>query len=441
MSSESVSPVVNAPSCVAEAFDEEFIDNYEMLTGNNDQYSLSEKMVHYCGGAILPVHWCACKAVLAFHAGSGVSKLKTTTKADREAACLELYYNTIESLDDTHFDKASRDYFCNSFQKKEEPMPAHSLYRYYHDSRASVRNQVLPFFPKELVTMKSGRGFHETCNDVYIKAYRKEMSTIVKNGTPKYSEEDIADMIPPQHWEFTKKPWYFGLLVKIFRRDPQLALHVASVMDDTTNRPISRAAMRREKQHLTERRRRAISNISSTGTSSPTDDSCLTSFSDATGSRNAVTIPTTTSNSGDATATTDQKQLLWAKMLASKAHAEATNIAKRMGKMEELEKGMALLEKMRPVIGESTYAKRVQSLFAALPNFEGFDAAVDIIHVDSTPPTNKRHRSLEKCDGCTTTKKANNSEVITTANDDDDDKEDESEDDEQEECNNEDCYV
>ena len=166
MSSESVSPVVNAPSCVAEPFDEEFVDNYEMLTGNNDQYSLSEKMVHHCGGAILPVHWCACKAVLAFYAGSGVSKLKTTTKANRESACLELYYNTIESLDDTHFDKASRDYFCNSFQKKDEPMPAHSLYRYYHDSRASVRNQVLPFFPKELVTMKRGRGFHETCNDV-----------------------------------------------------------------------------------------------------------------------------------------------------------------------------------------------------------------------------------------------------------------------------------
>jgi hypothetical protein len=58
-----------------------------MLTGDNDQYTLSEeKMVHHCGGAILPVHWTACKAVLAFHAGSGVSKLKSTTKAKTEAA-------------------------------------------------------------------------------------------------------------------------------------------------------------------------------------------------------------------------------------------------------------------------------------------------------------------------------------------------------------------
>ena len=244
----------------------------------------------------------------------------------------------------------------------------------------------------------------------------------LKDGSPKYTKEDIADMLPPQHWEFTKKPWYFGLLVKVFRRDPQLALHVASVMDDDTNRPISRAAMRREKQHLTVRTT-AISNTSSSFTSSsPTDDSVLTSFcDDAAGSRKRITVPTTSHSVAAATAACNQNQLLRAKMLASKAHAEATNIAKRMGKMEELEKGMALLEKMRPVIGESTYATRVHSLFAALPNFEGFDAAVDIIDVDSTPPANnKRHLSSDKEDGRRmTTKKANNGKVTTTVNDDD----------------------
>jgi hypothetical protein len=145
----------------------------------------------------------ACKAVLAFYAGSGVSKLKTTTKANKEASCLELYYNTLESLDEEHFDKSARDFFCHSFQKKDEPMPAHSLYRYYHDSRAVVRNQVLPFFPRDLVTMKSGRGFHETCNDIYVKAYRKEMSAIVlKDGSPKYSNRELEELTPPQHWEF-----------------------------------------------------------------------------------------------------------------------------------------------------------------------------------------------------------------------------------------------
>ena len=94
MSTEGAPPAISGAED-----DDDFIDNYEMLTGNEDHYTLSEKMVHYCGGAILPVHWIACKAVLAFSAGSGVSKLKTTTKAMKANACLELYHNTIESLD------------------------------------------------------------------------------------------------------------------------------------------------------------------------------------------------------------------------------------------------------------------------------------------------------------------------------------------------------
>ena len=123
MSSKNVPPVVVADGTTLGSTDEdeeEFTDNYEISTGKNDQYTLLEQLVHHCGGAILPVHWTACNAVLAFHAGSGVSKLKmtTTTKKDKEAACLELYYNTIESLGEEHFDKDIRDFFCHSFQKK-----------------------------------------------------------------------------------------------------------------------------------------------------------------------------------------------------------------------------------------------------------------------------------------------------------------------------------
>jgi hypothetical protein len=84
---------------------------------------------------------------------------------------------------------------------------------------------------------------------------------------------------------------------------------------------------------------------------------------------------------------------MWAKVMASKAHAEATNIAKRMGKIEELEKGMALLEKIRPVIGEELYANEVRSLFEALPNFKTFDSAVDIIDVDSIVPAVGDHNN------------------------------------------------
>ena len=51
--------------------------------------------------------------------------------------------------------------------------------------------------------MKSGRGFHETCNDVYVKAYRKEMSSIVlKDGSSMYSNRELEELTPPQHWEY-----------------------------------------------------------------------------------------------------------------------------------------------------------------------------------------------------------------------------------------------
>ena len=423
MSTESAPPAEGAGTPGgAELFDEEFVDNYEMLTGNTDQYSLSEKMVHHCGGAILPVHWVACKAVLAFYAGSGVSKLKTTTKANKEASCLELYYNTLESLDEEHFDKSARDFFCHSFQKKDEPMPAHSLYRYYHDSRAVVRTQVLPFFPRDLVTMKSGRGFHETCNEVYVKAYRKEMSAIVlKDGSPKYNNRELEELTPPQHWEFSKKPWYFGLLVKIFRRDPQLAPHVASVMNDVTNRPVSRAAMMRDKQRkMLQQRANAAATVS---TSSPTDSSVLTSSSSTDAASTSKSAVEHNNRSDSSSADCNNDKLLWEKLLTSKAHAETTNIAKRMGKMEELERGMALLEKMRPVIGERTYADRVRSLFSSLPNFKGFDAAVDIINVESAVDRTPLQVDFEKW---TTTKrtraatKKNSNEAVVAASDKDD---------------------
>jgi hypothetical protein len=141
--------------------------------------------------------------------------------------------------------------------------------------------------------------------------------------------------------------------------------------------------------------------------SSPTDGSVLTCASSDDDSR----MPGTTTTSTSSFDAHQQEKLLWAKVLASKAHAETTNIAKRMGKMEELEKGMALLERMRAVIGDEVYANRVKSLFSALPNFNNFDAAVNIIDVDATAPVDRRStrnagdRTPDKNEQCWSTTK------------------------------------
>ena len=61
------------------------LDNYELEEDvENEMYSLSDKMVHYIGGEILPEHWNACKAVLVFQAGCLVNKLSTMTKTNMQ---------------------------------------------------------------------------------------------------------------------------------------------------------------------------------------------------------------------------------------------------------------------------------------------------------------------------------------------------------------------
>ena len=196
-------------------------------------------------------------------------------------------------------------------------MNAVSVYRYYQDTRLRIRNHVMPFFPKDMVTMKSGSGFHESCNEVFVKA---NSEGLVK--TKKYSKEEADQKVPPPFWEYTKAPWYFGLAVKKFHRDPQLAMEVANVMTDKTNLPISRAEMKRQAQ---------IAGVQNDST--------------ATGAA-TYTVPTARASSDSSSvggissvevvSSVEQKQLLWAKVTASKALKENTNIAKRMGKMEEL---------------------------------------------------------------------------------------------------------
>jgi hypothetical protein len=267
--------------------------------------------------------------------------------------------------------------------------------------------------------MKSGRGFHESCNEVYVKAFCEEKSTAkLRNGALKYTKEEIDDLFPPQHWEFTKPSWYYGLLVKIYRRDPQLALDVAAVMKDRTNVPVSRAVLRRNAQEKARRMNDA--------TPSPATDCSVLTSSDSSfvtpssmNVRSSVAMHATTSG-----AQTDSR-LTWAKVIVSKAHAETTNIAKRMGKMEELEKGMALLEKIRSVIGDNLYANQVRCLFAALPNIKAFDSAVNIIDVDNAVNhttgndderrTLKRRLSSDDERDTTTNKKMTSSTAACTA--------------------------
>lgn len=148
-------------------------------------------------------------------------------------------------------------------------------------------------------------------------------------------------------------------------------------MKDPTNVPVSRAVLRRNAQQQARQ-------MSNTSPSPPIDCSILTSsdsvMTPSTKVSSIVAVHHATSANND--------WLTGAKVLASKANVQGANTAKHMKKMEELEKGMALLKEMRPVIGNEMFANGFCSFYAVLPNFKGSDTVVDIIDVDAPAAIN-----------------------------------------------------
>jgi hypothetical protein len=180
-------------------------------------------MVHDCGGCILPAHWTACKATLAFFTGAATSKLANMTKAFKEEASMRPYLASINVLEKFHFAKAPCDIF------------SHSLKRRAHDSSIC-----LWILLKGLVHMKSGCGFHKACNNAFIQACCLEMRN-------HHTQEEVEQMFPLSMWEYNKNLDTLVLLLQKFRRDTHLALIVGEVLNDKTNKSSSRAELKRQK--------------------------------------------------------------------------------------------------------------------------------------------------------------------------------------------------
>ena len=359
-----------------------FVDNYRLSTGGDneqeDDFSLSEKMVHYLGGHVSPEHWTACKAVLVFYAGAETCKLSVMTKQGKEAACLAAYNAAIDSLDPTYFCANAIKFFRHSFKKKDEPMTAYPLYRYFSDSRRDMRAALIPLFPRNFHSMRSGKGFHDTCNEVFVSAYRRELVT-----AKGFTEEAASQELPPQFWEYKKIPWCFSLTVKIFRKHPQLAPDVGKVLADKSNATISRAVLKREKQL-----KRMVHHSSLASSKSAFDTPVATS--------SVHSSCTKTSSNGNASkkkiktepGSGSDNRLVWAKVHTARAVALQSNVAKRVGKVKELETMLDLLDRMRPVIGDIEYAKRVTDLAASMPNPSSYNTDVDVIVLDADDDDN-----------------------------------------------------
>jgi hypothetical protein len=102
-----------------------------------------------------------------------------------------------------------------------------------------------------------------------------------------------------------------------------------------------------------------------------------------------------------AMAAENQERFASAKMLSSKAQAGTYNIGVRMAVMEELERGLNLLEKIRGCIGEDKYTEGVHDVYASLPKYGTFKNEVKVIDVDNDddPPPGAAKKEASDSDG------------------------------------------
>ena len=145
--------------------------------------------------------------------------------AAKEEKMLETYLEVVNDLDSLSFPDKAKAFLSGSFRAKDEGIHRANLYRYYLDSRCKIQCLIIPHLPVNFASMQSGKSFHDTCNDVMLQHYRKEL---VQKLT--HIKEEAAQVVLPSHHEFRKLPWIYLLAVKIFRTDPLLAPSVIDIL-------------------------------------------------------------------------------------------------------------------------------------------------------------------------------------------------------------------
>jgi hypothetical protein len=201
-------------------------------------------------------------------------------------------------------------------------------------------------------------------------------------------------------------------------------------MTDLSNVPLSRAELKRHKQedaHLGSGKKKALSN-------SVTEESSPLSGGDwKTDPCPSVVSSTNVDNRADsvmAMAAENQERFASAKMLSSKAQAGTYNIGVRMAVMEELERGLNILDRIRGCTGEEKFSEGVQDVYESLPKYATFKNEVKVIDVDNDDTPFKNEVKIIDVDNDdppigsasagTATKEANNDSGIVESDDEDD---------------------
>ena len=205
--------------------------------------------------------------------------------------------------------------------------------------------------------MKSGQGFHETCQAVIVKEFRREL--VAKK---KKSVAEADQMIPPPYWEYRHSPWMFLLCVKILRKNIHLAPNVAEVLNEIVNTVDSRAAIKRKAQNA---------HFKKTGDN---NHKVLVKIKNEFGGGSSTLV-----RHGQESATRAQKHHAWAQVHLAKALEENANVGRKMAEMDAFEKHLSFLERTRDDLGEEDYKARVKALVLDMPTTKNFSKNCEVI--------------------------------------------------------------
>jgi hypothetical protein len=87
-----------------------------------------------------------------------------------------------------------------SFQNKDHLMTEDALYWSFQESRKKVQMIIIPLLPATLTTMKSGKGLHETYNDLVMTLFCRDVhkGTVAKPSIP---WSNTKQLLSPHMWE------------------------------------------------------------------------------------------------------------------------------------------------------------------------------------------------------------------------------------------------
>jgi hypothetical protein len=283
-------------------------------------------------------------------------------------------------------------------RSKDFPMTGDSILRNFGDYRKKMRSLIIPAAGSTFVTMKSGKGFHETCNDFIVTVFRRDIAkgTPTKPGIPWTEAEQ---MLPPASWEYKKVPWVCFLCVKIFRKHIQLAPDVAAVMNDISNKTESRDSIKRKAREAVTLEAYSTKKLPPTRRSTTSvilnkkktvsilikkeekEDNGRVHIKKEKGvaGRNDGIGKSHSARLECRDVAKNRKHVVWSKVHMAKAMEQSANANNKLAELDAIEKSLSLLDKMRKVMGEVAYIARVRDLATSMPDTSSFARDCEVI--------------------------------------------------------------